>query len=449
MRLANLTHLLTEALRAGAAPGAAMALSIDGERMETAVGVANSSSGVVLSSSSRFQLGCITKLLTSLITLELASVGRIDLDEPIGTYLPQIGDGVVGRSTTLRHLLSHTSGYQGVNVADPAIRYYYSWPKFLDALRSGTQLFPSGRVFNYEHTEYVMLGEIVRRVTGQPIHELFRTMIFDPLEIQCGSPRTDAESPHLCVMDHAFDAASGHYAPLRLVHYCHFWEASLSDLTMSLTDLVTLGEAAAGLTSRQIFNPSTVETMRRPYVDLPACIGGPQHERIPVAFGCGCAQYGDFVFGHNGSARGQTCALRFDLSSRVVLAVGLNCWRPHVRDMLCAKVFAAISDGGPGRRKSDGLRWSCTELAGRYVGALGTWVDVSAGQTCLWLDIRGGSASQPLAQVSLCPGREGELEVISDAPHLTVGFFSPSPSERPALMLGLNAFRKLTPGDHG
>ena len=445
MQLANLTHSLTEAVRAGAAPGAGIAFSIDGERRETTVGAANSSSGAALVSSSRFQLGCITKLLTSLVALELASAGRLDLDAPIAIYLPQLGDLVIARETTARHLLSHTSGYRGLNVADPAIRYYYGWPKFLDALRTGARLFPSGRVFNYEHTEYVLLGEIIRRVTGQSPRDLFHSMIFDPLGIRCGSVAADAASAQFGVMDHAFDAASGRYNALRAVPYCRFWEASLSDLTMSLTDLVTLGEAVAGFAGRQIFDPDTVEAIRRPYIALPAPCGGPQHERIPVAFGCGCAQYGDGVFGHNGSARGQTCALRFDLASRVVVVVALNCWRPHIRDMLCAKVLSALCGNRAESRNGTGLPRPLTRLAGRYVGAFDTCIDVSATETRISLTLRAGSSLQTVAQINLCPRPEGGFEVSSDdAPHLTVGFFDPSPAAPgPAVMVGLNAYCRL------
>jgi CubicO group peptidase (beta-lactamase class C family) len=129
--------LLSDTLRAGAAPGAAIAMSIAGERMEASLGVANSASGEPLSSRSRFQLGCITKLLTSLVALELSNSGRLDLERPITAYLPEMDDVLAGRSLTSRHLLSHTSGYQGVNIADPGVRYYFGWPKFLEILRSG------------------------------------------------------------------------------------------------------------------------------------------------------------------------------------------------------------------------------------------------------------------------------------------------------------------------
>lgn len=446
MRLPQLSRLLTETLRAGVTPGAAIAMSDDGERIETSLGIANTSNSAPLSPDSRFQLGCITKLLTSLIALEVTNSGKLDLDEPIATYLPEMADLPSLQSTTSRHLLTHTSGYQGVNVADPLVRHYFGWPKFLDGLRTGARLFPPGSVFNYEHTECVMMGEILRRISGQHPHQLFRTRIFEPLGIQCGDLRADVTEQRFCVMDHAFDAGSSRYVTLRAVPYSRFWESSLSDLTISLTDLVTLGAAVAGFDERRIFSANTLEAVRRPYITLPRSLGGKLREQIPIAFGCGCAQYGGSVFGHNGSARGQTCALRFDLSSRRVIAVGLNCWRPHVRDMLCAKMTAAICGNEPDTANGAALNWSFGELAGRYVGALGTRVDVSESEAGLDICIRANSA-QAVSRISLHRGHDSELGFVSDAPHLTVGFFKAPASSEPALMVGLNAFRREARGD--
>jgi hypothetical protein len=287
------------------------------------------------------------------------------------------------------------------------------------------------------------MGEIVQRVTGQHPHELFRAMIFEPLGIRCGTVRADAADQRLRVMDHTFDPAAGRYVTLRAVPYCRFWDASLSDLTISLTDLVTLGMAVAGLSEHRIFSANTLEAIRRPSITLPPVLGGPKHERIPLAFGCGCAQYGESVFGHNGSARGQTCALRFDVSSGLVLALGLNCWQPHLRDMLCAKVVTAVCGKEPSITQRAELRASASlgELTGRYLGALGTSVEVSGNEAGLDLSVRASSA-QSVARMSLHRGQDGELEVRSDAPHLTVGFFNIPGSSAPGLMVGLNAYRR-------
>jgi len=211
---------------------------------------------------------------------------------------------------------------------------------------------------------------------------------------------------------------------------------------MSLSDLVTLGSAAAGFDGRGVFSAFTIEAVRRPHVGLPRALGGQQREQMPIAFGWGCAQYGESVFGHNGSARGQTCALRFDLSTQLVMAVGLSCWRAHVRDLLCAKVIAAFSPTAPADQRGGVMSGSFADLVGRYLGASGTSVEVSASEADPGLDIcLRGNSSQAVARMKLHRECDGKWAVSSDTPHLTVGFFSPPDSSARALMVGLNAYR--------
>jgi hypothetical protein len=218
-----------------------------------------------------------------------------------------------------------------------------------------------------------------------------------------------------------------------------FWDASLSDLTVSLTDLVTLGEAIAGISKPSIFSPSTLQMLREPQVELPKTVGGALQEQMPIAFGMGCAQYGTSVFGHNGSARGQTCALRFDSSSGTVLAVGLGCWRPHARDFLCARLLAALSAPSDGATESADTEWSFTELDGRYLGAHGIWVNVTTHDRERALEIVNSSNTSP-TRVLLTRRQDGSVDVQSPASHLTVGFFSEKRNGRHALMVGLNAY---------
>lgn len=376
----------------------------------------------------------------------MADSGELDLDAPICRYVSDLKDLPVARSITARHLLSHTGGYQGVTVADPSVRYYFSWPKLVALLHEGDTLFPPGSVFNYEHTECVLLGELLQQITGSHIHDLYREIIFKPLDICCGNTKPGSESPELTVQDHAFDASVGDYVALRNPPHCGFWDASLSDLTMSLPDMVTLGEAVAGFRKTPVFSARTVEMIRAPCIWLPRTFGGPLHEQVPLAFGCGCAQYSASVFGHNGSARGQTVALRFDLRSRLVVAVGLSCWQPYLRDLLCSKLIASMS--GPAAEEPiepHAAERGTANIPGRYIGTRGSFVDVSpAGED--FVCTVGAAAAKSRIRILLHPLDSGELEVRTDASHLTVGFFTaPGGDGQSAMMIALNAYRRESP----
>src|SRR5690606_39778306 len=87
-----------------------------------------------------------------------------------------------GATVRIAHLLSHTSGYRGTHLLDPAMREL-DWTGLIALLRAAPQLFPPGTVFSYEHTEAVLLGRILERATGR-----------EPLEYK---PEEDRKSKRL------------------------------------------------------------------------------------------------------------------------------------------------------------------------------------------------------------------------------------------------------------
>src|SRR5690606_7121332 len=128
----------------------------------------------------RFQLGCIMKLLLAATTLELACGGSLDLDAPLAEYLPELRSARRRDAILLRHLLSHTGGYQGTDILDAASRAL-TWERFVAYLHSAPQVFRSGTVFNYEHSEAVVLERILERATGEESVALVRRIVLEPL----------------------------------------------------------------------------------------------------------------------------------------------------------------------------------------------------------------------------------------------------------------------------
>lgn len=136
--------------------------------------------------SGQFRIGSVTKSFTATLVLSLVADGRIDLDAPIDRYLP----GVLPYSEqiTVRQLLQHRSGlfdYGSVLWANPQLvaRSRYRDYAPADLVRIATQKplqFVPGSQFLYSNTDYVMLGMLVEKVTGDSYaHELSRRVL-DP-----------------------------------------------------------------------------------------------------------------------------------------------------------------------------------------------------------------------------------------------------------------------------
>jgi CubicO group peptidase (beta-lactamase class C family) len=130
----------------------------------------------------RFQLASVTKTFTATLVLQQVERGRIPLDAPITTYLPEYPAEPGGR-ITVHHLLSHSSGIPNFSWRD------YQATK-LDTRQLGDTIladmarrpleFEPGERVDYNNTGFVLLGMILERVTGTDYCTLLRRQILEP-----------------------------------------------------------------------------------------------------------------------------------------------------------------------------------------------------------------------------------------------------------------------------
>lgn len=149
-----------------------------------------------------FHVASIGKTITSALIARLFERGRIDYEDPISKFLPEdVLEGLFvfegfdyANNVLVRHLLNHTSGIadyvaekskDGRTVIDLIIdepsrfwtpRDTIKWAK--DNLKPH---FPPGEGFHYADTGYQLLGLIVEKITGKPLHQSLHEEIFDPL----------------------------------------------------------------------------------------------------------------------------------------------------------------------------------------------------------------------------------------------------------------------------
>lgn len=127
-----------------------------------------------------FDAASLTKVVaTTPAIMLLVERGKLKLDEPVTTYLPGFGEH--GKEAiTVRHLLTHTSGLR------PGIPGRPEWEGYEKAISLAIAERPvakAGTVFRYSDINFILLGELVRRVSGQPLNEFARSEIFRPLKM--------------------------------------------------------------------------------------------------------------------------------------------------------------------------------------------------------------------------------------------------------------------------
>jgi hypothetical protein len=227
----------------------------------------------------------------------------------------------------------------------------------------------------------------------------------------------------------------------RAVPFGNFWNGSLSGITLTMQDLLRFTSTLCGIAKAPpTMSEKAIKYTHKQVVRLPRTYGSARHEQIPGSFGVGCAFYRGWLLGHNGSARGQACGLRFDPHNNIALVVGINAWQPFLRDLIINGIFGILRGKPIPQFPEEPLDISLNDLAGTYIGPHECTVVVTCENeqlTCT-LNDRGSSAMQIL----LRQDDKGILRASSDTQHYSLGFFREPDSGANSLMLGTLAFRK-------
>ena len=148
-------------------------------------GLAERSHGAPNGPETLFAIGSITKLFTAILALRLEQDGLVDLDDPAGTYLPEL-PADKGDVLTLRHLLLHTSGIPHHFVGVP--NYLLGVDQLNHSPREYIELFAGvplahapGERFTYSSPGYFMLAAALERASGESYAELLDSRVTGPL----------------------------------------------------------------------------------------------------------------------------------------------------------------------------------------------------------------------------------------------------------------------------
>ena len=161
-------------------PGMSVAiLRGDSIVMARGFGYANVELHVPASDSTIYQSGSVGKQFTSAAIMLLAERGKLSLDDPITKWLPE--GKAAWKGITIRHLLSHTSGIANYTDGAVDLRKEYSENDLVKLALKSPLDFRPGTHWNYSNTGFVLLGAIVRRVTGQFYGDFLHDNVFVPL----------------------------------------------------------------------------------------------------------------------------------------------------------------------------------------------------------------------------------------------------------------------------
>lgn len=179
--LDELDRELARMADSGAFSGSVLIAREGVETLARGYGSADRETQVANRSETRFNIGSINKVFTSVVILRLAQEGKIGLDDTIGKYLKGFAPEVADR-VTIRHLLQHRSGF-GDYLNHPK---YQSDPQsftkvanYLELARSAKLEFDPGTGERYSNLGFTVLGAIVESATGRSYYDVVHDWVYE------------------------------------------------------------------------------------------------------------------------------------------------------------------------------------------------------------------------------------------------------------------------------
>ena len=303
------------------APGLVLVL-VQGDSVvsSVAIGVANQETRQLMTPTTLFRIGSVTKSFTAAAVLTLASQGRVELDKPIGHYLASLKNPL--KTPTLRQLLSHTAGFKEVPPTGDVSLFEPHDNGAMHQMIVGwgpEMLFTApGEIFSYSSSDYALLGDLVSTLMAKPYPEAMKDLVLKPLGMEHSVFRPTEAMTYAISQAHvpAQDGEMQVHRPY--MDNSDFWASGFmfstgEDLTRWVISFLNNGN----LGGRRALPPGVPEQM----IQIPAA----KYRIAESRYGLGLefSKLGDLdVVGHVGNLPGFTAYVRM-IPSRKVGVVAL------------------------------------------------------------------------------------------------------------------------------
>ncbi len=299
-------------------PGASLAILYDRETALAVAGVTDTRTNRSVSPDTIFRLGSMTKSFTATLAMQHVEAGRIDLDAPVRTVLPELilADEHAARIVTLRHLLSHRGGFfgdilDGPSEDDDALAAYVAAGARLE------QVMPPGAAFSYCNAGFAIAGRMTEVAGGDLWDRHFLNRIALPLGMARTGARIDTMPDTDFATSHGADATG---MPIPMAPDTTGRAMGPAGATGWTTPRDVIAFARMLMGERpDVLGQSSVAAMRA------LAIIGPT-PTFATGWGLGIQRFSTDggTFGHDGAVAGQFSFLRIVPARGVALALVCN-----------------------------------------------------------------------------------------------------------------------------
>jgi CubicO group peptidase (beta-lactamase class C family) len=353
-------------------PSVAVSIIENGEVVHTrGFGYKDVSAALPPTEHTLYGVGSITKSFVALSIAKLVEAGKMDFHDPVTKFLPLKQKAF--RGVEIHHLLSHTSGIPGLGSLEvllfSAFGEYHHWlpisslgdmQSFLSDIDDWAEAKPGEKLF-YLNEGFVLLGDVVAKVSGRPWFDYAKEEILKPLRMN----RTFLEKADINV---DADVATpylirGPKVTPTVVPYGSGGAGGVMSNAMDLSNYVKMYINGGEFEGKRIIGKDTLTKMETPYGKWPAeHYGGDSYGyglQILPNF------HGHKVVGHGGSVDCYTAQMNYirDLRSGVVLlanGAGYNMGR------LAMIAQSLLTGADPGELRAVRLETLLKKLEGQY-----------------------------------------------------------------------------------
>jgi D-alanyl-D-alanine carboxypeptidase len=149
-------------------------------------GTLEQAGSVPVTTEARFRIASITKVFVSIVVLQLVEEGKLQLDAPLSHHIPAYPD----QRVRIRQLLNHTSGVPDYSMSDDFNKGLldhrdrrWTAAELLALVKDTKPDFTPGTDYAYSNTNYILLGEVIKNISGRSWAQEVRRRILDPLNL--------------------------------------------------------------------------------------------------------------------------------------------------------------------------------------------------------------------------------------------------------------------------
>jgi CubicO group peptidase (beta-lactamase class C family) len=166
-------------------PGVAVGIHHDGKDLFAFHGVTSIENPLPVDENTLFQYGSTHKTYTATAIMRLVEEGKIDLDAPVRTYIPELKlkDEDTARDVKVLQLLNHTAGWSG-DAPEDCGDGDDAREKFVESMVEFEQVTPLGATVSYNNAALNLAGRVIEKVTGKIYETAIKELLYEPLGLE-------------------------------------------------------------------------------------------------------------------------------------------------------------------------------------------------------------------------------------------------------------------------